>query len=54
MNICADAGQVVETGTPSELLDRKESLFYAMCADSGELDVIRCLGSGFRRVNSAG
>lgn len=34
-----DAGQVAEYGTPLELL-KSESVFYSMCKDSGELDVI--------------
>jgi ABC-type multidrug transport system fused ATPase/permease subunit len=38
--VVLDQGMVKEFGTPHELLQKEGGLFYEMCMDSGEMEVL--------------
>lgn len=44
--IVMEAGEIVEHDSPATLIGNEASLFHAMCADSGELDVLKEVAKG--------
>ena len=41
LTVVLDKGEIVETGAPSELIEREGGLFRDMCAKSGMMDELR-------------